>query len=394
MYSIHYNGLAGFHGTTGLEWYQKLSASNPKVRTLTPWSSPKSYGDFFEAGWQLQSNIRYVTPSYDTLDYVEKAIDGIRKYNEQALLWANQMPGKYAAYKDTGLLFVSDTLGRAHEKCQGLLNSALYNSTEIYGLPRLPWSSYVQFLGWTIHTIIKTYNLCKRYANAFKTTVKTGVLDPNLKTLPDLAIASTAAALATQVENMDKDPDALDLLQDLGVLPASPIAAAAGIPGALPPTMPNLNDEGGGGSGVKWYWWAAALGVGAAGAGIMALVFHLGKRKDHQYRPSTRMLPPPREAKVIDVTAIPVTRMLPRGPIITPPPAPRAPIRKTNGRAKKKVAAPIQQPPVSPAAVAKRCGGKGLNRQGYSVCSSRVLTGKPVYLRELQKKYRGKAATQ
>lgn len=347
MYSVGYNGL----GQTQPSWYAKLAASNPKVATLTPWPSPKSYGDFFKEGWQLAPNLRYVTPSSDTLDYAERAVAGIRKYNEKARLWADQLPGEFREYRDAGLLFVMGPLTQAHVKAQELLQAALYNSKEVYGLPRLPWSSYVQFLGWTIHTIIKAYNLSKRYANAFKNTVKTGLLDANLATLPDLAMDSTAAAMQQQINQMDKDPAALDTLQDLGVLPAQPATDPAGVAGALPPTLPSGVDEDDQ-PAVPWYYWAGAALLGAAGAGGLALAFHLSKKRAD-------------EAEAMEVTPTPST----------PAPPPTEP-----------------EKPVPSSVVAQHCGKKGLNRQGYSVCASRVQKGQPVRLQELKQKYPGKGA--
>lgn len=382
MYSFNY-GLGAF-GVAGPEWYQKLVERNPKAAVLTPWDDPGSYGKFFSEGWQLKPNIRYVTPSYDTLDYIERAVEGIRKYNEQAKLWVEQLPGKYVGYRDSGRLFIATALEPAYEKAKGLIKAIIYNSREVYGLRQLPWDSHVSFLGWTIQTIIKAYNLSKRYANAFKNTVKTGVLDPNLTTLPDLAAETSVAALEATVAQMDKDPEALDTLQDLGVLPAAPAATSVG-PGFLPPTMPDPKDEDAG-PGPKWYWWAGAFLLGLGGAGALSLAIHVARKRKQErmaYAPPPRMLPPPREvieAEVVDVTPVPA----PGGPrrVVTPPAPPPPPAEPA------KPAKPISV--ATPAEVAKRCGSKGLNRKGYSICASRVMKGEPVYLRELQKKHKAK----
>lgn len=350
MYSFGYNGL----GQAEPDWYKKLVASNPKVVTLTPWASPKSYGDFFKEGWQLAPNIRYVTPSYDTLDYAERAVEGIRKYNEQARLWADQLPGEFGAYRNAGLLFIIGPLTQAHQKAQELLAAALYNSKEVYDLPRLPWASYIQFLGWTIHTIIKAYNLSKKYANAFKNTVKTGRLDPNLATLPDLAMDTTAAAMSQQIEQMDTDPAALDTLRDLGVLPNEPPPAAAGTIGALPPTLPSEQDEEDQ-PAAPWYYWVGGALLGALGAGGLALAFHLTSQKSQRSRPEApAFMPAPEPARV-------------------PEPRPRR-----TGQ------------PATSAQIAQVCGKKGLSRKGYSICASRVQKGQPVQLTQLRRKYPGK----
>ena len=305
MYNVGYS-YSSFGAATP-DWFTELAEKNPNIKALVPWDSANTYGKLFSEGWQLKPNRRYITP-YPTFELMVRAVDGIRKYNEQSRTWAEQIPSKFGPYREAGLIFVDTVLDEAYKKCQDLLKAVLYNSEAKYGLKKelaVPWQAryafyvymgligwtnpaswaglaaisllkkapdYVTTLGWTVHTIIKIYNISKKYKEAFESTVRMERLHPDLANLPALAEAGMLTMLEEAAGDLDSDPEAADTLRELGLLPAEPDD-----PTVLP-TLPNPKEEAEKPS-PAWYWWAGALGVGLLGAGGVALAVHLGKKK-------------------------------------------------------------------------------------------------------------------
>jgi len=290
------------------DWYEKLRVENPLITALVPWNVPASYGTFFSEGWGLEPNRRYISP-YPTFEYMTRAVDGIRKYNEQSVTWVEQMPYSLRAYGEAGKIFVETVLDEAYKKCLSLLDASIYNSAAKFGLEKtsaVPWYAryslyaymilggwtsplswagvaainnlkkapdYLTFLGSTVRTIIKVYNIAKKYQKAFENTVKTKKLDPALANLPTLADEGMLLSLKQAADQIDQDSGAVDELRRLGVLPNEPDT------GELPTLPDPVQEEEK--PPPAWYWWVGAVGAGAVGAAVLVAVLkRVGKKKD------------------------------------------------------------------------------------------------------------------
>lgn len=298
MYRADYSSLG-----VATSWYDALVAKNTKASALVAWDTPATYAALFTEGWKLQDNRRYVTP-YPTFELMVRAVDGIGKYVDQALTWAEQIG--LPQYRQAAMIFTDMVLRQAQQQTRRLLDMVLYNSKTQYGfqierpgawnlryklmawvMPEhigmwtnpLTWASswaekilgvapdFIAPMGWTLHTIIKTYNLAKRYKDAFALTARTGNLHPDLINLPELAEGAMLAQLTAAAATIDSSAGAVDLLQQLGALPGAPAYDAD-----TPPILPDPAAEAAKPT-PAWYWYAGALGVGAVGAliGIVLL---------------------------------------------------------------------------------------------------------------------------
>jgi hypothetical protein len=298
---VYQLGLGEFGVTKQPSWFVKLSEEYPLIATLAPWNA-SSYAELFNSGWSVEDSRRYVAP-YTTFELMTRAVNGIQKWNEQALSYAEQLPSQY---RTSAVKYTRTCLKPMFEAQKKVLGEVIYNTKTRYGIEKkdvvpapvrytlygifivsgmwvspLTWAAswametlqkapdYVTFYGFVVRNIIRSYNICKEWRNACKQSVERKQVQPLVKKIHSELQTGDLIAACKSIANVDVNPAAIEHVEDV-LLPVAPTDE-------MPPTMPDPKGEATE-APVSWWWYAVLGGAGLVGAGAVILLIRQAKK--------------------------------------------------------------------------------------------------------------------